>query len=102
MGIRQIETKLFIEFLESIGMVYERHESSHYVFNNPPEKPQLDRPLIIRTKHKEIPILHIHTNLTSAGISREEFSDWLKKPKKIRKKDKSKPDLKEIKNPKDK
>lgn len=95
MGIRQIETKLFIEFLESIGMVYERHESSHYVFNNPPGKPQLDRPLIVRTKHREIPVLHIHTNLTSAGISHQTFSDWLNKPKRVRKKGKSQSDLKE-------
>ncbi|MGI4750705.1 MAG: hypothetical protein ACRYFB_08730 [Janthinobacterium lividum] len=100
MGIRQIETKLFIEFLESIGMVCERHESSHYVFNNPPDKPQLDRPLIVRIKHKEIPLLHIHTNLASAGIPHEEFSQWLKKPKKTRKREKTKPDLEEAKKSK--
>lgn len=97
MGISQIETKLFIEFLVWKGFVYERHESSHYAFNNPPDKPQLDRPLIVRTKHKEIPMLHIHTNLTTAGISHQEFSDWLKKPKKKLKKEKLSPDLQKTK-----
>jgi len=81
-GIRQIETELFIEFLKSKGLIYKRHEPSHYTFDNPPDKPQFDRPLIVRLKHKEIPILHIHTNLTTAGISHQEFADWLAKPKK--------------------
>ncbi|MDR3695211.1 hypothetical protein [Mucilaginibacter sp.] len=85
MGIKQIETDLFIEFLISLGLVYERHKSSHYTFDNPPGKPQLDRPLIVRIKHKEIPILHIHTNLQTLGISHKEFEDWLKLPKKKRK-----------------
>jgi hypothetical protein len=52
MGIKQIETDLFIDFLISLGLVYERHKSSHYTFDNPPGQPQLDRPLIVRIKHK--------------------------------------------------
>lgn len=69
MGISQVETKLFIEFLVWKGFVYERHESSHYAFNNPPDKPQLDRPLIVRTKHKEIPMLsHTHQSYNGWNI----------------------------------
>jgi len=82
MGIKQIETELFIEYLKSLGLRYERHKSSHYVFDWPEDKPQLDRPLIVRIKHKEIPILHIHTNLATLGISHKEFEKWLKTPKK--------------------
>jgi hypothetical protein len=86
MGIKQIETELFIEFLKSLGMVYERHKSSHYTFDNPPGKPQLNRPLIVRINYKEIPILHIHTNLTTLGLTHKDFEAWLKSPRKKRKK----------------
>lgn len=88
MGIKQIETELFIEYLISLGLVYERHKASHYVFDNPEGKPKLDRPLIVRTKHKEIPILHIHTNLKTLGISHKDFEEWLKQPAKLRKNNK--------------
>jgi hypothetical protein len=94
MGIKQIETQLFIDFLIEKGFIYERHKSSHYTFDNPPGKPQLDRPLIVRIKHKEIPILHIHTNLTTASISHKEFADWLSTPKKKLKAEKQK--IKEV------
>jgi len=85
MGIKQIETALFIEYLQSLGLVCIRNESSHFVFDNPPDKPQLERPIIVRTKHKEIPVLHIHTNLATLGVSHKEFEKWLKLPKKKRK-----------------
>jgi len=85
MGIRPIETDLFIEYLKSLGLICIRNESSHYAFDYPPDKPQLDRPIIVRVNKKEIPLLHIHTNLKTLGISHKEFESWLKLPKKKRK-----------------
>jgi hypothetical protein len=85
MGIRPIETNLFIKYLESLGLICIRHESSHYTFDYPPDKQQLDRPIIVRVNKKEIPLLHIHINLKTLGVSHKEFEDWLKLPKKKRK-----------------
>lgn len=85
MGIKQIETALFIEYLKSLELVCIRNEASHYVFDYPPGKTQLDRPIIVRVNHKEIPVLHIHTNLATLGKSHKDFEKWLKLPKKKRK-----------------
>lgn len=85
MGIRQIETELFVKFLIHKGLKCNRNRSSHHCFDWPDGQTKLDRPLIVRVNKKEIPLLHIHTNLTTLGISHKEFSDWLKLPKSKRK-----------------
>jgi len=50
MGIKPVETDLFIEYLNHLGLICIRHESSHYAFDYPPDKPQLDRPIVVRVK----------------------------------------------------
>ncbi len=77
MGIKQIPTKKFIKFLKSLGLVYIRTEASHDVYDHP--KNPLNRPVIVRTKNKDIPVLHIHTNLKTIGIDKSVFEEWLKK-----------------------
>ncbi len=77
MGIKPVPTKVFIQFLKSIGIVYIRTLASHDIFDNP--KNPLARPVVIRTKYKDIPLLHIHTTLENAGITKKEFEEWLKK-----------------------
>jgi predicted RNA binding protein YcfA (HicA-like mRNA interferase family) len=77
MGIKPVPTKIFIQFLKSLGIIYVRTHASHDIFDNP-EKP-LPRPVVIRMQKKEIPLLHIHTTLETIGISKKEFENWLKK-----------------------
>ena len=74
MGIKQVPTKKFIAWLESLGLEYERTRASHDYYNYPKGHPKrLLRNVTIRTKYKDIPILHIHTNLKTLGISKETF-----------------------------
>jgi predicted RNA binding protein YcfA (HicA-like mRNA interferase family) len=77
MGIKPIPTRKFLKFLKTKGIVYIRTQASHDIYDNP-QKPLL-RPVVIRTKYKEIPLLHIHTSLENIGVSKKEFEEWLKK-----------------------
>ena len=77
MGIKPVPTKIFIQFLKYKGVVYIRTHSSHDIFDNPLSP--LPRPVVIRMKYKDIPLLHIHTTLENIGVSKKEFEDWLKK-----------------------
>ena len=59
-----------------------RTEASHQHWDFPPDAgKRLLRHLIIRDKDKEIPVLHMHTNLTtlelSGVVTREEFNRML-------------------------
>lgn len=76
MGIKPVPTKVFIQFLKSPGILYVKTHASHDIFDNP--KKPLPRPVVIRMKHKDIPLLHIHTALENSGVSKKEFEDWLK------------------------
>jgi hypothetical protein len=76
MGIKAIPTKDFILFLESKGLVYRGTKASHDKYDRI-DKP-LKRPVIIRSNYKEIPLLHIHTNLKTLGVSKEEFNEFLR------------------------
>jgi predicted RNA binding protein YcfA (HicA-like mRNA interferase family) len=77
MGIKPVPTKIFIQFLKSRGIVYIRTHASHNIFDNPVSP--LSRPVVIRTKFKDMPLLHIHTALETIGVSKKEFEEWLKK-----------------------
>jgi predicted RNA binding protein YcfA (HicA-like mRNA interferase family) len=80
MGIKQIPISVFIAFLESLGLEYERTRASHNFYNYPKGNPKrLNRPVVIRTLYKEIPLLHIHTNLKTLGISKKDFEEYLKR-----------------------
>jgi predicted RNA binding protein YcfA (HicA-like mRNA interferase family) len=75
MGIKQIPISKFIKYLESLGLVYIRTSASHDYYNYPAGHPNgsLLRPVTIRTKYKDIPLAHIHTNLITLGISKKQF-----------------------------
>lgn len=78
MGIKEIKTKDFVDYLHSLGLIEIRSKGSHTVFNYPPtDVKRLTRPIVLRLAHKTIPILHMHTNLQSLGKSKEEFILWL-------------------------
>jgi hypothetical protein len=84
--MKPVDIDIFIAYLKFLGLECIRVESSHWVFDYPNDKDKLDRPLIVRIhKDKQIPILHMHTNLTTIGKSHKDFEAWLKLPKKKRK-----------------
>ena len=77
MGIKPVPTKVFILFLKSKGIIYLRTHASHDIFDNP-QNP-LPRPVVIRMKYKDMPLLHMHTTLETIGVTKKEFEEWLKK-----------------------
>lgn len=79
MGVKPIPTKRFIKWLESKGLIHERTEASHAHYNYPERDPRrLTRTITVRPKYKEIPILHIHTNLKTLGVSKQQFEKEIK------------------------
>lgn len=82
MGLKQIPTKIFLLYLtEVLGLVCIRNEgTSHFVFDYPPGhvKGKLPRPLIVWVKEKEIPLMHIHTNLRTIDPlkGKKVFEEW--------------------------
>lgn len=79
MGIKQIPLAKFVRWLESLGLEHQRTTASHDHFNYPVRHPKrLTRSIVVRTKYKDIPLLHIHTNLKTLGISKQEFEKQIK------------------------
>jgi len=80
MGLKTIPTKLFLEYIKFLGLVYIRNQgSSHHIYNYKGVN-ALNRPIVIRINEKEIPILHIHTNLKTVDPlnGKRDFEIWLK------------------------
>ena len=89
MGVKQIPTKLFLQYLKYLGLVFVRKDRwNHDLYDYPDghTEGKLLRSVAVRTNYKDIPITHIHTNLIAAGKTKEEFEIWLKSPKKKTKK----------------
>ena len=79
MGIKQIPISKFVKWLESKGLVFIRTTASHDHYNYPERDPRrLNRNVVIRTKDKDIPRFHIHTNLLTLGVSKEQFEQEIK------------------------
>lgn len=74
MGIKQIPVSKFINWLYSLGLEEVGHSSSHWYYNYPERHPKrLTRNVCVRKKYKDIPMLHIHTNLKTLNISKPRF-----------------------------
>lgn len=74
MGIKQIPVSKFLRWIYSLGLIEVGHSSSHWFYNYPEKDPKrLTRNLSIRKKYKDIPILHIHTNLKTLQVSKTQF-----------------------------
>ena len=78
MGIKPIPRKKFVKFLKSIGLKLIRSESSHELYDYPEPEKKLLRPVTVDTNYNEVPLLHIHTNLQTLGMTKKEFIEKLK------------------------
>ena len=76
---RPIKTKLFIKFLKKQGCYATggRSGGSHSYW----KRAGLTRRITIRTADKEIPPLHIKTNLETLGLKFEDLEKFLQKKK---------------------
>lgn len=71
MGIKSVPVKLFREFLKHIGCEHVRTKGGHELWYK--KDGSLLRPITIQTHVKDVPVIHIHTNLKTLGMSHNEF-----------------------------
>ncbi len=76
MGVKPIPLKKFRKFLKHIGLIKIRENDSHEIWDYPDGR--LLRPVTVEKNYSEVPILHIHTNLKTLGISKSEFANIIK------------------------
>ena len=73
--ITPLHYKILIKVFELDGFVVKRKKGDHIIMT----KPGVKRPLVIKTGSRRVPVTHIRTNMTTAGISREHFFELLEK-----------------------
>jgi len=66
----------FKKFLKKIGLVHKRTEGGHEMWDYPDDS--LERPVTLQTHEKEVPRLHIKTNLKTIGMDIKEFEKIIK------------------------
>jgi predicted RNA binding protein YcfA (HicA-like mRNA interferase family) len=72
-----IPYQTLIRIFEADGFAVRWHEGDHITM----VKPGVIRPLVIKTSPRNVPVTHIRTNMTTAGMSRERFFELLEKVK---------------------
>ena len=68
---------LLIKIFEVDGFSIVRRRGDHIIMT----KPGVKRPLVIKSSPKLVPVTHIHTNMRTAGMSRERYFQLLEKVK---------------------
>ena len=64
-----IHYKELIKVFENDGFTVQRIKGDHVVLT----KDGVKRPLVIKTSPRLVPVAHIRTNMTTAGMSRERY-----------------------------
>jgi predicted RNA binding protein YcfA (HicA-like mRNA interferase family) len=75
--ITSIDYRTLIRVFELEGFTINRQKGDYVIM----VKPGVARPVVIKTSPHAVPITHIRTNLTTAGISRERYFELLEKIK---------------------
>ena len=75
--ITPVDYRTLIRVFERDGFIVKRQKGDHIVMT----KPGVLRPIIITTSPRKVPVTHIRTNLTTAGISRERYFALLEQVK---------------------
>ncbi|MDQ1164618.1 putative RNA binding protein YcfA (HicA-like mRNA interferase family) [Flavobacterium sp. SORGH_AS 622] len=70
---RPVKTKHWVAFLKAHGCNYIRTKASHDQYRCP----NCIRTITHREKDKEIPALHLHTNLFTMGLSMDYMYNWI-------------------------
>ena len=68
-----IKYSLLIKVFEHEGFTIKRRKGDHVIMT----KPGVKRPLVIKTSPKSMPVPHIRTNMTTAGMNRERYFEIL-------------------------
>ena len=75
--ITPVHYRTLIRVFELDGFTVSRQKGDHIVMT----KPGVSRPLVIKTSPRKVPVMHIRTNLTTAGMSRERYFELLEQAK---------------------
>ncbi len=76
--MKTIERNLFKKYLKSKGLHLVKTEGGHEKWDMK-TAPHLDRPIIFRTTGKDIPLLHIQTNLKTLDVTTKDFLEAISK-----------------------
>lgn len=71
--ITPVHYTLLVRVFDYDGWKITRQKGDHLVMTKPGAK----RPLVIKTSPRLVPITHIRTNMTTAGMSRERYFEIL-------------------------
>jgi len=71
--ITPIPYRKLVRVFELEGFTVKRQTGDHLIL----VKPGVNRPVVIKTSPREVPVTHILTNLRTAGISRERYFEFL-------------------------
>lgn len=75
--ITPVDYRILIRIFELDGFTVKRQKGDHIVMT----KPGVPRPVVITTSPRRVPVTHIRTNLTTAGMSRERYFELLEQVK---------------------
>ncbi len=75
--ITPVHYETLIKIFELDGFVVQRQKGDHIIMT----KAGIKRPLVIKTSPRLVPVTHIRTNMTTAGMTRERFFELLEKVK---------------------
>ena len=75
--ITPIHYETLIKIFELDGFVVQRKKGDHIIMT----KARIKRPLVIKTSPRLVPVTHIRTNMTTAGMTRERFFELMEKAK---------------------
>jgi len=75
--IAPIHYRKLVKVFELDGFTVKRQKGDHLILT----KPRGKRPVVIKRSPKEVPVIHILTNLQTAEISRERYFELLDRAK---------------------
>ena len=67
--ISPVHYSTLIKIFKLDGFIVKRKKGDHIVM----VKEGIKRPIVIKSSPKEVPVIHIRTNMTTAGMSRQEY-----------------------------
>jgi predicted RNA binding protein YcfA (HicA-like mRNA interferase family) len=71
--ITPVHYQVLIKLFELDGFSVKRTRGDHIMMT----KPGINRPLVIKSSPRKVPVTHIRTNMTTAGMSRERYFELL-------------------------
>jgi len=75
--ITPVRYKTLIKVFELDGFEVKRQKGDHLIM----VKPGVSRPVVIKTSPRRVPVTHIRTNMTTAGMSRKRYFELLDQAK---------------------